>query len=216
MTKTALIFGIIILAVACIVFFLYKVENVKGNGIIETMEMAVSEFNTIVLNGHAAVRIHESKENKISLTIDSNLSKHISIEVKENILTIETKNCFDIIFTEFAVDVYTKNINSFIINGDGNINLLDNIFNKTIDLVIIVNGSGFFNGEEIETESAIIKINGSGKVNIAVKKTLKAEINGSGHLIYYGNPEIISKINGKGKIEAKIKRTPSRPWLGAS
>ncbi|MDR1557589.1 MAG: DUF2807 domain-containing protein [Tannerellaceae bacterium] len=197
------IVGIIVLSIGCIVFFLYKAGNVKGNGIIETLEMEISGFNSIILNGRTTVNIHKSNENKISLTIDNNLIKHVSLEVKKNILTIEQKKCFGIIFTEFVVDIYTQNINNFTINGSGNINLIDNIFNPTINSTIIVNGSGFFDGKNFETENAVIKINGSGKASIAAGKNINAEINGSGHIIYYGNPEIKSKITGKGKIELK-------------
>jgi hypothetical protein len=148
MNKTMMIVGIIALSIGCIAFFFYKAGNIKGNGIIETLEMAVSGFNGIILNGRATVNIHKSNENKISLTIDNNLIKHVSFEVKKNILTIEQKNCFGIIFTKFVVDIYTQNINDFTINGNGSINLMSNIFNPTIDSTIIINGSGIFDGEK--------------------------------------------------------------------
>jgi hypothetical protein len=198
-----MIVGIILLVAIGIAFFVYRVGKVKGNGIIETIETAASEFNCIVLNGSAMIRIYKCHENKISLTIDSNLIKHISLEVKENVLTIETKNCFGIISTEFVVDIYTQNVNDFTINGNGSINLLDNIFNADAYSKISINGSGIFDGKKFKTKNAIIKINGSGKVTIAVEQTLNAEINGSGNLTYYGNPEVKSKINGKGKIDSE-------------
>jgi hypothetical protein len=201
MTRTMVIVGVIVLLLGCMTFFFYKVGKIKGNGIIETTAVTIHEFNGIVLNGHAMVRIYESDENKISLTIDSNLVKNISLEVKKNALVIETKNCFGIIFTEFVVDIYTKNINDFTINGNGNINLLGNIYNQNGNRTITLNGSGAFYGEKYETESVTIKINGSGEVKIAAKKYLNGEINGSGHILYYGDPEIKSKITGKGKIE---------------
>ena len=47
-------------------------------------------------------------------------------------------------------------------------------------------------------------INGSGDIEVNVEKSLDATVNGSGGIIYFGNPnDLKQKINGSGDITQK-------------
>ncbi|MDR2476666.1 MAG: DUF2807 domain-containing protein [Treponema sp.] len=175
--------------------------KIKGNGDIKTTRRSILDFNSIVINGSAVVRVHRGQTNELSLTIDSNLEKYISSEVKDTILAIETRNCLGVKSTEFVIDVYTNNINNYTINGNGSLIILDGIFENGKSVKVIINGSGTFDGGGFRPETAELIINGSGKIRMGSTQALDIKINGSGQLLYYGDPVLKTKISGAGSIK---------------
>jgi hypothetical protein len=197
-----IIISFVILAVSGLIFAgCLNIGKIKGNGNIKTTRRSIAGFNDIVLNGSAVVKIHMGQTNEIELKIDSNLEEYISSEVKDNILTIKTQNCIGVISTEFFVDIYTKDINSYTINGNGNLILMDDVFGEEKNVKIIINGSGDFNGGGFRPETAELTINGSGKIRMGAIQTLNIKINGSGQIIYYGYPVLKTNVSGTGSIK---------------
>ena len=82
------------------------------------------------------------------------------------------------------------------ISGSGKIT----IYGKCNEVNVTVSGSGNFNGNELITRNAAVRISGSGKVNICVAENLKAKISGSGSINYSGEPKVDSNISGSGRI----------------
>jgi hypothetical protein len=200
--EKAVIIGFVILVVVGLIFIgCLNIVKIKGNGDIKTTRRSILDFNGIVLNGSAMVKIHRGQTNEISLKIDSNLEEYISSEVKNNILTIETTNCVGVISTEFVVDIYTKNISNYTINGNGNLILIDDVFENGKDAKIIINGSGNFDAGGFRPETAELIINGSGKIRMGSIQTLDIKINGSGQIIYYGDPVLKTNISGAGSVK---------------
>jgi hypothetical protein len=187
-------FGIVF--VGCLTF-----GKIKGNGDIKTTRRSIFDFDTIVINGSASVRVHRGQTNELSLTIDSNLEKYIFSEVKDTTLTIETRNCLGVKSTEFIVDVYTNNINNYTINGNSNLIILDDVFENGKSVKVIINGSGNFDGGGFRPETAELIINGSGNIRMGSTQSLDIKINGSGQLLYYGDPVLKTKISGAGSIK---------------
>ena len=65
-------------------------------------------------------------------------------------------------------------------------------------------GSGKFEGRELMTEHAEIYISGSGNSSIFVSKSLSGQINGSGSIIYSGNPVTNNvEVLGSGKVKSQ-------------
>ena len=84
------------------------------------------------------------------------------------------------------------------LNGAGSIT----ISGKVENLIATNNGSGNLELENLVVEKAIVKINASGSANINVRRILKAEVNGSGDVVYSGNPKTVQpKITGTGSVE---------------
>jgi len=86
------------------------------------------------------------------------------------------------------------------ISGSGEITVMGN----SKDSNITIAGSGDFNGNELSVNDAVVRIAGSGKVNIWVTDNLKADIAGSGDLNYRGNPKIDAHVNGSGRVYQEL------------
>lgn len=83
------------------------------------------------------------------------------------------------------------------INGSGRI-ALRGVANEYHS---VINGSGNVDGEQLRSNSANIRISGSGNNTIWVLDRLDAKISGSGNIRYKGTPSIVnSDVNGSGKV----------------
>jgi hypothetical protein len=72
------------------------------------------------------------------------------------------------------------------------------------DTRISINGSGDFDGRDCAMQKADISISGSGDISVDVASELTGSVNGSGDVIYTGDPETVSiSDNGSGDV---IKR----------
>ena len=93
------------------------------------------------------------------------------------------------------------------ITGSGKITLKG--FGDTQNFTL--NGSGGLNAPEFITDNSSITINGSGRAEVNTDMELKILINGSGEVLYHGDPESINqKINGSGKIQKLPSKTDER------
>ena len=88
---------------------------------------------------------------------------------------------------------------SVIIDGSGDAQITGTAAGQKIN----VNGSGDFNGEKLAGKTAVINTNGSGRTTVQVSDTLNAIINGSGDIIYIGNPTVTQSHVGSGRVSQK-------------
>lgn len=82
------------------------------------------------------------------------------------------------------------------ISGSGSIS----IAGYTNDLNHTTSGSGEFEGFDLESRDAYVKISGSGTANGYATETLNVQINGSGDVYYKGSPEITTNSSGSGSL----------------
>jgi PBP1b-binding outer membrane lipoprotein LpoB len=82
------------------------------------------------------------------------------------------------------------------INGSGDIKLAGEAPTQEISF----NGSGNYLAGDMKSESANIRIPGSADITVWVTDTLKANIDGSGTVRYYGKPTVDQTGNGSGKL----------------
>ena len=69
-------------------------------------------------------------------------------------------------------------------------------------LELDVSGSGSYLGQDLVAMTANVDNSGSGDATVNVSDNLKATLNGSGSIIYYGEPESVdSSVSGSGEIE---------------
>jgi hypothetical protein len=90
--------------------------------------------------------------------------------------------------------------NNFIaeINGSGDIYAESCSYNAAS---LKVNGSGYIRAATLIANEAEARISGSGKIDIRSSQKLKATIQGSGEINYWGDPQTVtSEISGSGKI----------------
>ena len=65
---------------------------------------------------------------------------------------------------------------------------------------ISISGSGQFDGSELRSQSASLRISGSGNISIHTDKQLDASISGSGNVNYSGNAQTNVRTSGSGRI----------------
>ncbi|PPL04485.1 head GIN domain-containing protein [Parapedobacter indicus] len=65
---------------------------------------------------------------------------------------------------------------------------------------ISISGSGRFEGNELKSQSANLKLSGSGSIAIHVNKQLDASISGSGTIHYSGNAQTNVRTSGSGRL----------------
>lgn len=67
-----------------------------------------------------------------------------------------------------------------------------------------INGSGNIMAAELQTQQCTIAINGSGDASVSAANELRVTINGSGDVVYAGNPPILrTTINGSGDVRKR-------------
>lgn len=82
------------------------------------------------------------------------------------------------------------------INGSGNFSLQG----EAVEQEVRINGSGDYRAADLLSVETDVNISGSGNSTVNVSDFLRAEIRGSGDIIYYGDPEVSSSIRGSGKL----------------
>ena len=98
---------------------------------------------------------------------------------------------------KLTMSVTVTNDASFNISGSGKISAEGS--SETVK--VSISGSGKILGADFETKVCNIKIAGSGDIEIGVRDEINADIAGSGHVSYRGNPsKVHSNSAGSGKV----------------
>lgn len=83
----------LVFSLCCLSMLVKAADPVKGNGILTTEKVTLSDFNEIRINGPMTFYFEQSDavSSSVEVTIDENLYPHLRVEVKNRILTIEFK-----------------------------------------------------------------------------------------------------------------------------
>jgi len=110
--------------------------------------------------------------------------------LQSNDLTINTSGSSE---ADLVVDVKNLNID---VSGSGKFTLAG----KATSQYIEISGSGSYNAKDLVSQTASIKISGSGSGVLNAAEELSIDISGSGKVQYIGSPSISQKISGSGSI----------------
>ena len=69
--------------------------------------------------------------------------------------------------------------------------------------VVTVNGSGDYDGENLQSRTAKIAVDGAGDAVVRVSSGLDVTIRGVGSVEYIGNPQVSQSIQGAGSVEQR-------------
>ena len=180
-------------------------------GYADTKTVSVGTFNAIKVNSHVNVAFTQGKSNqKATIEGKSNeIVEDVSVEVKNGILTIDTKNkkwkSNGKNNPRPTVTVASPEINAITINGSGDFTTSDL---TSTNLEISINGSGSFTANGINASAATAKVNGSGEISIKSLKsinteTIVANLNGSGDLYIQGiaATKVTASLSGSGDMK---------------
>ncbi len=67
-------------------------------------------------------------------------------------------------------------------------------------LQLRISGLGSFNGGDLRSQDAEVRISGAGSATVWVEDELDANISGAGSIDYYGSPEVSKRISGVGSV----------------
>ena len=68
-------------------------------------------------------------------------------------------------------------------------------------LEAVVSGSGDLSLQNLQADHVNVTINGSGDAGVWANQSISAQVNGSGDIVYFGNPaKVDTQVNGSGDI----------------
>ena len=85
------------------------------------------------------------------------------------------------------------------LNGAGNVELAGQVAEQNIE----INGFGAYRAAKLESQTAIVQVNGAGSATLWATDTLDVRIPGAGNVEYFGNPSVTQKISGIGTIVSR-------------
>jgi len=193
--------------------------TVKGSGRVVSERREISGFNSVDLAGSMDVEVTHSDTFKCTLRGDDNILPLIVTDIREQRLCISTRQSYST-RQRLVVLLEAPEITEVALNGSGDINMTG----VTRDRIVLriagsgnivasgtaqqvdaeVSGSGDLKLGGLVAEKVKAVITGSGDADVWAKQSLHAMVNGSGDIIYSGNPEKLqTHLNGSGHIVKK-------------
>ncbi|MFQ6609034.1 MAG: head GIN domain-containing protein [Fidelibacterota bacterium] len=196
-----------------------KSAEIRRSENITSEERELSAFDALYLDISAQVTVRQGKKFKCVITAEENIIPSIETKIKGYSLHIDSKKGFS---TNKKVDIAVEVplLTVAVVNGSGIIDISE-VSNEKLTLAIngsgdiridgfvdqlkvTINGSGDLDATELEAEKVTVTINGSGDANVRVRKSLTANIHGSGDIVYWGTPtDLNTSILGSGDIIEK-------------
>jgi hypothetical protein len=188
----------------------------KGSGNLETEQRDLGPFVRIQSEIGIDLQIKIGEPQSVSLTIDDNLLDNVKTRVRGKTLVISSRGSFST-HRNAVIEITVAKLEEISLEGSGDIRV-DGLngerfdFNlagsgsliasgKVQELEISVDGSGNVDTEDLTADDVHVEVNGSGDVKVAAAKSFDGVINGSGNIIYFGDPEDIStNVYGSGSI----------------
>ncbi len=188
-TQFLLLFGLFFIAVA--------------NSQTKTENRTVGTFSKIESRGSTKVVLVAGNSNSLTAEGDEKTLEYLVTEVQGNTLKIYIKSNKKINLKGGAVvRVPIKQLEEVSLSGSGSIKSDAAI--KSNNFVASVSGSGKIDLDKVDAESAFVKVDGSGKIELNLNTgKAKAEINGSGQIELDGKANAFSaNIHGSGNLDA--------------
>lgn len=99
---------------------------------------------------------------------------------------------------DIILNVISNSLNAKI-TGSGDMKLSG----STNDFELKLSGSGDFDGRSFDANNTEVYVSGSGDATVFARRSIKARVNGSGDILYKGNPsKSDTKILGSGTIKS--------------
>ena len=151
-------------------------------------------FTDEVKNKH----IRPSKRVKFNLSVKDVTGLDISGAGDVNVASLDTDRLEIVVGGAGDVSISSLTAEELVVhlNGAGNIQLAGQVAQQNVE----INGFGAYQAAKLESQTAIVGVNGAGSATLWATDTLDVRIPGAGNVTYYGNPDVTKKITGVGTI----------------
>jgi hypothetical protein len=197
--------------------------KIEGNGNIMKEKRQMSDFTEIASSGSMSVAVSYGSSNEIEVEGDENILPYIITEVKNNRLTIRTKNVSFNTKNKITVYVSLTKLTGVSLSGSGNITG-NGKFENNETTTFRVSGSGSIRMGFDKINKADIIVSGSGNITLSgsasfvdvtisgsgnancfdlVCDDVKARISGSGNIKIFADKSVDASISGSGSVHYK-------------
>ena len=193
--------------------------GIRGSGNIRSETRDIRNFSQVAVAGNTRVFVTQGETPALVVEVDDNLLEYVRTEVDDFSLRLGfagtvggyaptqpltfrlTVRRLRGLELDGAGAIEATNINAprLVVNisGAGRVRLTGQIEEQ----YVTVNGSGTYDAAGTESETARVRINGSGTALVWASNTLAARLNGSGRISYYGQPQVSRDITGSGHVK---------------
>ncbi len=193
--------------------------GIHGSGNIRSETRDIRSFGQVAVSGNTRVFVTQGEAPSLVVEVDDNLLEYVRAEVDDFTLRLGfagtvggyaptqpltfhlTAPRLRSLELDGAGAIEATNINAprlvVEISGSGRVRLTGQIEEQ----YVTVNGSGTYDAAGTETETARVRVNGSGTALVWASNTLAARLNGSGRISYYGQPQVSQDITGSGHVQ---------------
>lgn len=188
----------------------------RGSGRLVTRARTLPPFSRIVADDGADVSIAFGPTQEVSVQADDNLIDRVTTRVENGTLWIGVGGSYRTRATPTAsivvpalerIDLHASgsarvagmrgSALALSSNGSGNFIVDGDIGELRVELF----GSGEADLARLRAEHVRVELNGSGEARVHASRSLRAEVNGSGTILYAGAPERSERaVNGAGTI----------------
>lgn len=192
-------------------------QVIVGNGQIATERRELACFDQIAIHATVDVVYHRGDTCEVRISADSNLIEFIESEIHGQTLTITAARSYQStrlvkaevvspalesleVLSTSNVELISLNARSFSLNVEGTGDIRAEGKVETLD--VTARGTSTIDLTKLRAETAHIRISGTSDLHVFASDTLIVEIEGTGDVIYYGQPKTIRKrILGVGSVE---------------
>ena len=215
-TLTVFLFSFILLSLDS-----YAWPCKDGSGQVETYNRNLSDFNKVIIKGSGTLKVKQSNNFKVQITVDDNLIELIESKINNGILVIQPKK--EICPSKYVIMIEIPEVEALGVKGSGEIISIGKI--KSEELKIRIDGSGDIN-MDLDVKDLSLKINGSGDMDVRGQAgDVQANINGSGDINMFDcicdnfNIEVNGSgdalIHSKGAINVLIRGSGDVTYKGS-
>jgi len=190
--------------------------GLKGSGVAFTEERDLDAFSALDVAGAYSVKVTCGEEQSFSITGDDNIVPLVITKVRGSTLHVYTD---EKISPETPMELVITCKDMSEVTGSGVMNLdLSRADNERLDislngagtvaasgrtgsLRVTISGAGSLVAQDLKAEDVSVTINGTGNAAVFASRSLRAEINGTGHIGYAGEPRNVhQRISGMGSV----------------
>jgi putative autotransporter adhesin-like protein len=188
---------------------------INGSGNIASILLTLEDFGGLDIAGNFTVSITTGAP-RIEIIGDDNLISLVEAKTERHILKITLERNYSAT-QNIQLNIQAPELRTIRSNGTHDIsyqgvsstNLKLNFLGsvdfyadgKVSTLDIDINGAGDIKVKNLKSDNVLLRISGSGDVTTTALRSLSVSIFGSGHVVYFGKPELIEQnISGIGEI----------------